>query len=163
MWRSLKITLMGIVLGVILLLGMAVPAHAADITTQTKGLDTPTSIEEETGSNTYTPVTDFDKLYTGQNYRLNYNWSIDDGVNVRDGDTAKVSVPTNASPSPAYFAVNADDANQTVVGDVTINPGENFGTIKFNSKLEQSNVGRTGTLQFNAVGRVEKASTGEVQ
>lgn len=160
MWRSLKITLMGIVLGVILLLGVAMPAHAADITTQTKGLDTPTSIEEETGSNTYTPVTDFDKLYTGQNYRLNYNWSIDDGVNVRDGDTAKVSVPTNASPSPAYFAVNADDANQTVVGDVTINPGEDFGTIKFNSKLEQSNVGRTGTLQFNAVGRVEKASTG---
>ncbi|KRO04327.1 outer membrane protein [Levilactobacillus paucivorans] len=151
---------MGIVLGVILLLGMAVPAHAADITTSTKGLDTPASIEEETGSNTYTPVTDFDKLYTGQNYQLNYTWSIDNGVNVKDGDTAKVSVPTNASPSPAYFAVNADDANKTVVGDVTINPGEDFGTIKFNSKLEQSNVGRTGTLQFNAVGRVEKASTG---
>lgn len=160
MWRSLRIAAMGIVLGLVLLLGIAVPAHAADITEYTKGLDGPVSVEEETGNDVYTSVSDFTHLYDSQNYHLNYNWSIDDLTKVADGDTAIITVPTNASPSPAYFPVRAKDANKTVVGNVTINPGESFGTIKFNGELAQSNVGRTGSLQINAVGMDKKASTG---
>ncbi|KRN01688.1 outer membrane protein [Levilactobacillus senmaizukei DSM 21775 = NBRC 103853] len=155
---------MGLVIGLLCLVTVlvagSITAHATDITAQTTGLDGPSSIAEETGNNVYTPVTDTTQLDSGQNFQLYYTWGVKDGVQVRDGDTATITMPTNASASPAKFDVMAKDANNTVVGEVLIKVGTNVGVITFNNKMSKTNVGRTGTLQFNAVGTNKKASSG---
>ncbi|MFC6275055.1 SpaA isopeptide-forming pilin-related protein [Levilactobacillus tangyuanensis] len=164
----MKKRFMGLVIGLLCLVTVlvtgSVTAQAKDLTEEgnnvTTGLDAPSSIAEETGNNVYTPVTDTSKLYSGQNYQLNYTWGINDNVKVEAGDTATITMPTNASASPAKFDVTAKDANNTVVGEVLIAVGTNVGVITFNDAMSQTNVGRTGTLQFNAVGTDKKASSG---
>lgn len=82
-------------------------------------------------------------------YNVSYNWSIPDNVNISNGDTATVTLPSG-------MMVNEDttgeliDSNNQVVGTVTFKKGSSIGTIVFNDALHNK-YGKQGTLSVTAV------------
>ncbi|WP_278552366.1 MSCRAMM family protein [Companilactobacillus farciminis] len=97
------------------------------------------------------PVTPSDNLYTWLNYKVNYNWSIPDGVQINTGDTTQFTLPegvvANADLSfPIYNSSNVE------IGTATIKNGETVGTLTFNDVLSNTNANRKGTLTLVAKG-----------
>ncbi|WCG36152.1 MSCRAMM family protein [Companilactobacillus farciminis] len=97
------------------------------------------------------PVTPSDNLYTWLNYKVNYNWSIPDGVQINAGDTTQFTLPegvvANADLSfPIYNSSNVE------IGTATIKNGETVGTLTFNDVLSNTNANRKGTLTLVAKG-----------
>ena len=97
------------------------------------------------------PVTASDNLYTWLNYKVNYNWSIPDGVQINAGDTTQFTLPegvvANGNLSfPIYNSSNVE------IGTATIKNGETVGTLTFNNVLSNTNANRKGTLTLVSKG-----------
>ncbi|CAJ1229145.1 hypothetical protein LXEBMM8_EKPBGFGD_02170 [Lactiplantibacillus xiangfangensis] len=92
-----------------------------------------------------------DALSLYSNYLVTYNWWIDDGVPVKDGDTAPVKLPDNVLATIGSTAVDVTDNAGVSIGTFSIANGAQDGTLTFNGKL--SNVSsRKGTLSIYVSG-----------
>jgi uncharacterized surface anchored protein len=97
------------------------------------------------------PVTPSDDLYTWLNYKVNYNWSIPDGVQINAGDTTQFTLPEGVVANgdltfPIYNSSNVE------IGTATIKNGETVGTLTFNNVLSNTNANRKGTLTLVSKG-----------
>ncbi len=97
------------------------------------------------------PVKPSDDLYTWLNYKVNYNWSIPDGVQITAGDTTQFTLPEGVVANgdltfPIYNSSN------TEIGTATIKNGETVGTLTFNDVLSNTNANRKGTLTLVSKG-----------
>ncbi|MFD1455544.1 prealbumin-like fold domain-containing protein [Levilactobacillus lanxiensis] len=151
-----RIGLIGLSLMVtlLILLGFQSSAQANSIDNNVQGLSVPSKVEEETGDNTYTPVTDpTAPLKSGQNYRLSYTWKVADDTAISDGDTATVTLPDSASHGYVKFDVTTGDQTATKVGDFLLPADKGHtATITFNNALANANTYHQGTLTFNVTG-----------
>ncbi|WP_203638728.1 SpaA isopeptide-forming pilin-related protein [Levilactobacillus wangkuiensis] len=152
---SLMVTLL-------ILLGFQSSAQASSIDNNVQGLSAPSKVEEETGDNTYTPVTDpTAPLKSGQNYRLSYTWKVADNTAISDGDTATVTLPDSASHGYVKFDVTTGDQTATKVGDFLLPADDGHtATITFNNALANANTYHQGTLTFNVTGTSGTATGG---
>lgn len=124
-------------------------AKAATITIN--GLDANDAKITDIAGNDLEPGAELDK-YTS--YKVNYDWSIPDGVKINNGDTATFAIPDNvAITSDTFFPIT--DEFGTTIGEVTIKQGEKTGTIVFNDALAATSAGRHGTLYYFANGTVD--------
>jgi len=159
-----RIGLIGLSLMVtlLILLGFQSSAQASSIDSQVQGLSVPSKVEEETGDNTYTPVTDpTAPLKSGQNYRLSYTWKVADNTAISDGDTATVTLPDSASHGYVKFDVTTGDQTATKVGDFLLPADDGHtATITFNNALANANTYHQGTLTFNVTGTSGTATSG---
>lgn len=99
-------------------------------------------------------VTDFDgnpiaggQVTNGQSYKVSYTWGIRDGIPVRSGDTAVVSLPSGMYAANDMVISIVDDAGREV-GIFTIKAGETSGIITFSDLLGTIATNRAGTLTF---------------
>lgn len=97
------------------------------------------------------PVKPSDDLYTWLDFKINYNWSIPDGVQINSGDTVPFELPSGLAP-PSDLTFPIFDSNNVKIGTATIKAGQSTGTITFNDALEHTSKNRHGTLQFIAKG-----------
>ena len=106
-------------------------------------------------------VTDSDgKVYSAsdalglyESYVASYVWSIDNGVPVKAGDSATLSLPSNVLFTAGTTAVKVMGSNGQQIGTFSAEAGTQKGTLKFNNYFELNNVsGRQGTLKFNVTG-----------
>lgn len=129
-----------------LVVGIGVKAYASQITTIT-GL----SGSDATVTNSQGQKVDPSKIvgdgYTG--YNISYNWSIPDGTDVSDGDTATVTLPAGMKTNSATTG-NVYDSKGQVVGTIKFDRGATTGTITFNNALHGL-YGKKGTLTVTAV------------
>ncbi|WP_056965320.1 LPXTG cell wall anchor domain-containing protein [Levilactobacillus spicheri] len=121
-----------------------VTTHAAEI--QVSGLGAADAIIKDANGQNVTNSTSFNKY---QDYTVNYNWSIPDGVKVA-GNTSTVTVPAGLEPN-ADISFDIKDANGTVVGTFKIQAGSSTGTITYNEAADNA-ANRTGSLSFHATG-----------
>ncbi|MFC6289211.1 SpaA isopeptide-forming pilin-related protein [Levilactobacillus angrenensis] len=162
MLKRIGLGLLSLVVGFLILWGGSSRASAASIDNHVTGLDVPSKIEEETGNNTFTDITDTgEPLKSGQNYRLTYSWTVTDGTKIADKDTATVTLPDSASHGAVGFDVKTGDQNQITVGhfDLEADSGHTA-TITFNDELANANVYRQGSLTFQVTGTADDTSSG---
>lgn len=162
MFKRIGIVGLSLVVMVLILLGFQSQAQASSIDSSVSGLDAPSKIEEETGDNTYTEVTDKTApLLSGQNYKLTYSWTVADGTSISDGDTATVTLPDSAGHGRVGFSVTTGDQTATKVGDFVLAAGDGHtGTITFNDALANANTYHQGSLTFNVTGTSGEATSG---
>ncbi|ETY73603.1 SpaA isopeptide-forming pilin-related protein [Lactiplantibacillus fabifermentans] len=92
-------------------------------------------------------IKDPSTLSKWEDYDINYQWSIEDGTPIADGDTTTVHLPDGAvAANDLSFPMK--DSDGFVIGTFTIKAGETSGVITFNDKLASSGTNRHGTLQF---------------
>lgn len=155
MWKICKtIGVFGISLLVGLLIlvsgGQSLNAHAVT-TSDTTGLNAPSTIQLGTGHGQFAEPSDITSLLSGNNYQLTYNWGVADDVPINDGDTVAVTLPAGSNTSQSnkigVFS-NAND-NAKSVGTFYIDDSHDpKAYIQFNGELAKTNAGRTGSLQF---------------
>lgn len=99
-------------------------------------------------------VTDLDRspiaggqVTNGQSYDVSYTWGIRDGIPVRSGDTAVVSLPSGMYAANDMVISVVDDVGREV-GIFTIKAGETSGIITFSDLLGTIATNRAGTLTF---------------
>lgn len=99
-------------------------------------------------------VTDLDgspiaggQVTNGQSYDVSYTWGIRDGIPVRSGDTAVVSLPSGMYAANDMVISVVDDVGREV-GIFTIKAGETSGIITFSDLLGTIATNRAGTLTF---------------
>ena len=106
-------------------------------------------------------VTDSDgKVYSAsdalglyESYIASYKWSIDDGVPVKAGDSATLSLPSNVLFTAGTTAVKVANSAGQQIGTFSAKAGDQTGTLTFNDYFELNNVSsRQGTLKFNVTG-----------
>lgn len=86
-------------------------------------------------------------------YLATYHWSIDDGVPVKAGDTATLTLPSNVLFTAGTTAVEVTNAAGQSIGTFSANAGSQTGTLTFNNYFELNNVSsRQGTLSFHVTG-----------
>ncbi len=129
-----------------------VTTHAAEI--QVAGLSAADAIIKDENGQVVTNSTSFDKY---QDYTVNYNWSIPNGVKVA-GNTSTVTVPSGLEPS-SDIAFDIKDANGVTVGTFAIKAGSSTGTITYNQAADSAS-NRTGSLSFHAAGTSDNNNTG---
>lgn len=83
-------------------------------------------------------------------YNVSYNWSIQDGITINNGDTTTFTIPNNVQVAQDETC-NVYDQNKQIVGTATIKAGSHTGTITFNNILGNK-TGRKGTLQVGVTG-----------
>lgn len=83
-------------------------------------------------------------------YNVSYNWSIQDGITINNGDTTTFTIPNNVQVVQDETC-NVYDQNKQIVGTATIKAGSHTGTITFNNILGNK-TGREGTLQVGVTG-----------
>ncbi|AYM03380.1 MSCRAMM family protein [Levilactobacillus yiduensis] len=161
MLKRIGLGLLSLGVAFLMLWGFQIKASADNIDSHVTGLDAPSKIEEETGNNTYTEVTDKTApLKSGQNYRLTYSWTVTDGSKVSDGDTTTVTLPESASHGMVTFPVTTSDQNHTVVGQFKLDSDSGHtATIQFNDALANANVYHQGSLSFNVTGTADDTSS----
>lgn len=161
MLKRVGLVLLSLSIAFLMLWGFQIKASADNIDSQVTGLDAPSKIEEETGDNTYTEVTDKTApLKSGQNYKLTYSWTVADGTRVNNGDTATVTLPESASHGMVAFPVTTGDQNQTVVGNFNLSSDSGHtATIQFNDELANANVYHQGSLSFKVTGTAADTSS----
>jgi len=103
----------------------------------------------DTNGKTYTAS---DALSAYASYTAVYNWSIADGVNIADGDTATITLPDNLRfPSKVISFAIMMNGNQ--VGTVTTDKAAMTATMTFNSYFAEHQLdSRHGMVQFSTVG-----------
>lgn len=129
-----------------------VTTHAAEI--QVSGLGAADAIIKDENGQDVTNSTSFNKY---QDYTINYNWSIPDGVQVA-GNTSTVTVPAGLEPN-ADVSFDIKDASGTVVGTFKIQAGSSTGTITYNEAADGV-ANRKGTLSFFATGTSDNSNHG---
>lgn len=97
------------------------------------------------------PIEPTDNLYTWDNFNVNYDWSIPDGVQINAGDTAPFELPEGlVSNGDLSFPIY--NASGVEIGTASIKNGEKAGTITFNNVLSSTDADRKGTLHFISKG-----------
>ncbi|MGX6429032.1 SpaA isopeptide-forming pilin-related protein [Levilactobacillus yonginensis] len=161
MGKKLAVWSLGFLVTFIVLFGFQGSASAKSIDRQVQGLDAPSKIMEQTGdSNTYTEVPKDSPLLSGQNYQLYYDWTVTNGTNISDGDTATVTLPTTAGHGPISFDVKTGDQSATTIGSFSVGADATTGKITFNDKLANVNTYNKGTMKINATGNATDTSGG---
>ncbi|WP_125766761.1 SpaA isopeptide-forming pilin-related protein [Lapidilactobacillus wuchangensis] len=88
-------------------------------------------------------------LYTG--YKVSYNWSIPDGVQIVNGDTTTFTIPDNVEVKTTTTFDILDEYG-IKLGEATVTAGSQTGTIVFNNYFTEATADRHGTLFFYANG-----------
>ncbi|MGP4115825.1 SpaA isopeptide-forming pilin-related protein [Levilactobacillus zymae] len=94
-------------------------------------------------------------LKDGTRYRIDYTWTIPDGVQVNDGDTAKVYLPQNDNPhddASGYVMATVNGVKDVHVGVLRVSADSDEATITFNDALKDTNVKREGHITISATG-----------
>lgn len=101
-------------------------------------------------------VTGDNNLDRYDNYEITYNWSIPNGTNIQNGDTASFTIPNNVQiMNDTSFEVKTSDGE--VIGTFTIKKGQRVGTLTFNSYLSQHPMTNIhGTLSIWGNGTVDQ-------
>lgn len=124
------------------------PAHAADITNEITGI----SGNDATYNGNKVDPNDSKNWDEYTSRQLTYKYSIKNGVSVKPGDTATLTLPANTkfhySQSFDIFAADG----KTVIGTFKADAGKNYGTITFNTYYQTNQNDRTGTINFPVVG-----------
>ena len=141
-----------------LVVGIGIKAYASQITTIT-GL----SGSDVTVTNSQGQKVDPSKIvgdgYTG--YNISYNWSIPDGTDVSNGDTATVTLPAGMETNAATTGDVYDSKGQ-VVGTIKFDKGATTGTSTFNNALHGL-YGKKGTLTVTAVKESNSSNSNTTQ
>ncbi|MFD1125600.1 Cna B-type domain-containing protein [Lentilactobacillus raoultii] len=125
-------------------------ANAADLSAKVTGLSA-TDAQED--GNTVSPTTS-SEWYAGPVHQLTYHFKVANGVQINDGDTAKLTLPTGARfRTPEKFPVKAANTNETV-GEFSADPNTSTGQLTFTNATYWSkyNQNRSGSLQFSVTG-----------
>lgn len=160
MWKRIGLLGFSLLVGLVILVsGGQIKAHAdvTDLTNQVSGIDSPSLIMEDGVTNPITAGTD---LQSGQNYTLSYKWSLPDNLHISNGDTVTVILPDTASYTGVkHIEVKNSDHPGVSVGwmDQDPNDSQKF-VITFNDSLSNTNVGRTGTMNFFVQGTKTNSS-----
>ena len=85
-------------------------------------------------------------------YQVKYNWSIPDSVQVKPGDTAQFTLPSNIRVRSTE-SFNITDSQGQVVGHAEIKAGSTTGTITFTNVPSTFRYDRHGTLTFYGQGK----------
>lgn len=162
MWKRLGVLVFSLLVGVLVVVsGGQISASAAtsgtDLTTQASGVKTPTSIKEDGVSGQIPVGTD---LQSGQNYTLTYEWHMPDLLRINAGDTVTVTLPETASYTGAtqVDVKNSDNPKVSVGTMIQDKTDSHKFVITFNDSLSQTNVGRTGTINFYVQGNKSDGS-----
>lgn len=101
-------------------------------------------------------VTGDNNLDRYDNYEITYNWSIPNGTNIQNGDTASFTIPNNVQiMNDTSFEVKTSDGE--VIGTFIIKKGQRVGTLTFNSYLSQHPMTNIhGTLSIWGNGTVDQ-------
>jgi len=115
-----------------------------------KGMSASDAVVTDSEGNKYS-ATDVLSLYS--NYIATYHWSIDDGVPVKAGDQATLTLPKNIVFTAGTTAVQVTNAAGQSIGTFSADVGTQTGTLTFNDYFELNNVSsRQGTLTFHVNG-----------
>jgi hypothetical protein len=137
-------------------------AHAADsndISGSVTGLGANecTYIHEVDGKMVSTPISkisasDLADWSIWSSYKLQYNYKIATGTNVKNGSTAQVNLPAGTTFSQALdFPITASDG--TVIGEFSAPANGTFGHITFTNNYYQThNNDMTGTINIDVRG-----------
>lgn len=104
-----------------------------------------------TDTTTGAPVDPSGDLEAWYNYNVDYNWSIPDGIQIEDGDTATFTLPEGVVAN-GNLSVPIYNSSKVQIGTATIKDGESTGTIIFNDVLSNTDANREGTLHFVSKG-----------
>ncbi|MFC6261186.1 SpaA isopeptide-forming pilin-related protein [Levilactobacillus fujinensis] len=161
MWKKVGVACLGLLVTLLVICGGTLKASAKDITSETTGLSLKdVTIEKLVGGGSE-PVDYNSDLEASQNYSISYEWGINDGVIVHDGDTANVELPTTANTSNVGDLDIMDSHNDTLkIGTFKFNEGTNTGTITFNDNLSHTNSDRMGLLGFTVTGTKVASGSG---
>lgn len=85
-------------------------------------------------------------------YQVKYNWSIPDSVQVKPGDTAQFTLPSNIRVRSTE-SFNITDSQGQVVGHAEIKAGSTTGIITFTNIPASFRYNRHGTLTFYGQGK----------
>lgn len=102
-----------------------------------------------------TPVPLDSVLKDGTQYRIDYKWSIPDGVQINQGDTATVHLPQNDTPHETmsgYVTATVAGKPNVVVGTLRVFADSFAAKITFNDALKHTNTNRQGTISISARG-----------
>ncbi|KRK36647.1 prealbumin-like fold domain-containing protein [Levilactobacillus parabrevis] len=169
MWKRIGLLGVSLLVGLVILVsGGQIRAQADDVTTLMNGLDGPSAVEiNKTGDGGIWQTIPTDStLESGENYYLHYNWTINNGVTINEGDTATVTLPAGCSPSIASgssVTITDFSTNEEVASLVVDKKGEggadSTAHIEFTKDLKD-NYNRHGTLSFYAGGTAENTASG---
>lgn len=123
-------------------------------TTTTRAIEGITGLESNDATVTDmkgNAVNPSDDLYSWLNFNVNYNWSIPDNVQIKDGDTTSFELP-NGLVASGDLSFPIYNSSGTAIGTGTIKNGSSTGTITFNNVLENTSLNRKGTLHLIAKG-----------
>lgn len=129
-------------------------AKAADITASMSGISASDALYDGQPV-TSTTVANWDK---SSYYRLNYNFTIKAGTQVKTGDTATVSLPTGTHFHDLQnFDLKSPDGS--VVGHFSAAAGATTGTITFTDYFTKNNNDMGGHLEFDVSGDADGGGT----
>ncbi|WP_164509348.1 SpaA isopeptide-forming pilin-related protein [Companilactobacillus jidongensis] len=161
--KSFLISMVAILMA---LLAWMVPTETAHAATSTgvqptssiavAGLNPEDAIIKDSNGNA---VSNDDPYYYWSHYNVTYDWSIADGVQIKDGDTATFELPENVRVTANLTNVPMYNDDGVQIGTYSINAGESTGTITFNDALSSTTFDREGSLTFHVRGR--NTNTGE--
>ncbi|WP_166667230.1 SpaA isopeptide-forming pilin-related protein [Companilactobacillus nuruki] len=92
-----------------------------------------------------------DELFSWDNFHVDYNWSLPDGIQIENGDTTTFELPSGlVSNGNLSFPIYDNDGQE--IGTATIENGSSSGTITFNNSLSNTDTNRKGTLTLVSKG-----------
>lgn len=125
-------------------------ALAAQAKLAVNGMSASDAVVTDATGKTYS-ATELLSLYA--NYIATYHWSIDDGVPVKAGDTATLTLPGNVVFTAGTTAVDVTNGAGQSIGTFSATAGSQTGTLTFNDYFATNNVSsRQGTLVFHVTG-----------
>jgi len=152
-----------IVIGILIaifvcLIGIAgvgsITAHAANI--EISGVGENNAVITDANGKVIPNGSDLSKW---DNYTIDYQWGIPDGVPIQNGDTATVNLPHTAVGQRDVTFPLYDDSGREI-GTFSIKEGETTGTITFNDVLAGTATNRGGNLQFYVKGTENNGTVG---
>lgn len=153
--RNFLITIISAIVTIFGVLNLGGAAQATEIT-NISGLDGGDAIVTNSQGQKVDPAKLPGDGWTG--YNISYKWAVPDSVNISDGDTAVVTLPSGMTVNQDTSGV-VKNSNGEIVGTVKFNKGSSEGTVTFNGKLHNQ-YGKHGTLSVTAVKKAPNSSGG---
>jgi len=161
MWKKIGLWGLGLLVVCLTLFGWngTKVAKADDLTNHFHNLTSPSAIYLDLNDGTLGQkiTTDDPMNYefkSGDNYNIVYDYTVDDGTTIHDGDTVSVPLPKNIPAAIDSFPMFKDPTAAVLdkIGTFSREAGEENGTMFFSNALEGVNTFTAGKLVIGVTG-----------
>lgn len=170
MWKKIGLWGLGLLVVCLTLFGWngTKVAKADDLTNHFHNLTSPSAIYLDLNDGTLGQkiTTDDPMNYefkSGDNYNIVYDYTVDDGTTIHDGDTVSVPLPKNIPAAIDSFPMFKDPTAAVLdkIGTFSREAGEENGTMFFSNALEGVNTFTAGKLVIGVTGTSVSSGSGD--